>query len=50
MAKRKKADCFSFIQEMEGCDVGEELNMDGSDSDETVETHAGKQLIVEVCM
>ncbi len=38
MAKRKKAYCFSFIQEMEDCDAGEELNMEGSDSDETVET------------
>ncbi len=31
---------FPFIQEMEGCDAGEELNMNGipSDSDKTVET------------
>ncbi len=40
MARRKKADCFSFIQEIEGCDAGEELNMDDipSDSDEMFET------------
>ncbi len=29
---------FFFIQEMEGCDAGEERNMNGSVSDETVET------------
>ncbi len=31
---------FPFIQEMEGCDSGEDLNMDGipSDLDKTVET------------
>ncbi len=34
----RKLIVFPFIQEMEGCDVGEELNMDGSDSAETVET------------
>ncbi len=36
----KKLIVFPFIQELEGCDAREELNMDGipSDSHETVET------------
>ncbi len=36
----RKLIVFPFIQEMEGCDAEEELNMDDipSDSDEMVET------------
>ncbi len=36
----RKLIVFPFFQDMDGCDAGEELNMDGipSDSDERVET------------
>ncbi len=40
MAKGKKTDRCMLMQEMDGCDAGDEPDVDGipTDSDETVET------------
>ncbi len=47
MAKRKKADCFPFIQEMEGCNAGDKHDIP-SDSDEMFETQVNYYMLKSI--